>query len=288
MKLTTIRPNVHCLELPINTQNDILTFHGSDIHFDSSYCQRDLLKKHLDIIKAANGYAFFYGDIFDVMGTFMDPRSKAQDIRPEYLKKGKPYLDAIVEDAFNFFKPYAENIVLMGEGNHETNITRRHDTNILDKLTFLLRTVGGITQKGGYAGYMKLIFKMGTTSKPVKIAYHHGKGGNAERSKGILNSQMDAMIYSDADIIVSGHDHNKLHDPSNVSYYLDDNGKICMRRIDWLKLGNYKRNEAEPLMGGYEVEKGYLPKDVGGYFIKFSTRKEKGVQLIERMIYPAQ
>lgn len=283
-----LKPNVHKLHYTVKSGEQLFTFHASDLHFDSKHCRRDLLIKHLDRTKEMGGFVFFYGDIFDVMGTFQDPRSKAQDIRKEYLTS-KPYLDSIVEDAFEFFRPYKDIILLMGRGNHETIIQKRHDTDILDRLAFLLRQDGGVTLTGGYSGYVLFSFThKGTVRSSQRLAYHHGGGGNAQRSKGILHSQLDAMVYSDADIIVSGHDHNKLHDPSNVSYNCDNKGNIKFRQIDWLKLGSYKRNEIDPLMGGWEVEKKFMPKEMGGYFIEFNCIVKGNNYGIERLIYPAQ
>lgn len=165
-----------------------------------------------------------------------------------------------------------------------------HDTNILDRLTWMLRNGGGITETGGYSGFVKFIFKHRTSTQRTStiLAYHHGGGGNAMRSKDVLSSQLDAMVYSNADIIVSGHTHNKIHDPSNVSYYINQHDNIQFRRVDWMKLGNYKRNETDPLMGGYEVEKKFMPKDVGGYWIEFCnerTGKKKDIyETVRRVI----
>lgn len=283
-----LNPNVHKIKKDLQKNESFFTFHASDIHFDSKMCQRELLKKHLDHTIEMGGFAFLYGDIFDVMGTFRDPRSKPQDIRPEYFTQ-KPYLDSIVEDAFEFFRPYKDIILLIGRGNHETNIQKRHDTDLLDRLAFMLRQDGGVTVTGGYSGYVIYCFSLYNTNRvSQRLAYHHGGGGNAQRSKGILHSQLDAMVYSDADIIVSGHDHNKLHDPSNVSYTVDQRGNIKHRRIDWLKLGSYKRNEDSPLYAGFEVERKFMPKAMGGYYIEFKMNVKKDFYGIERLIYPAQ
>ena len=283
-----LKPNVHKVQRDMRANDVLFTYHASDVHFDSKNCHRDLFKKHLTHTQEKEGLCFIYGDLFDVMGTWRDPRSKPSDIRPEYFSQ-KPYLDSVVEDAFEFLRPFKNTVVLIGRGNHETNIQRRHDTDILDRLAFMLRGDGGVTVTGGYSGYVIYNFRFSKNYNSTnRLAYHHGGGGNASRSKGILHSQIDAMMYSDADVIVSGHDHNKLHDPSNVSFSCDAKGNIKHRRIDWIKLGSYKRDDETPLMGGYEVEKKYTPKAMGGYFMEFKCVGGHNNYEIERLIYPAQ
>lgn len=285
MKITKIGGNVLQMHDSPTTRNyELKTLHLSDVHFDSKYCDRELLKKHLTENREKGGYTFIYGDIFDVMGCERDPRAKHSDIRPEYLTNGS-YLDLIVEDAYEFFKDFP-NIIMMSHGNHETNIMKRHDTDVLDRLCYLLRKHGNKTERLGYSGYIWIVINRHASAK---IAFHHGYGGNAPRSKGILRSQMDSLTFSDADVIVSGHDHNKLHD-NNVSYYLSNKGIIKYKKRDWLKLGSYKRNSINPLEGGWEVEKGFMPKDIGGYCIDFyfknSNKKNTPIELSKK-IYEA-
>ena len=51
------------------------TFHMSDIHFDSKSCDREKLKKDLDMCLRDGRHIFIYGDLFDIMCTQSDKRS---------------------------------------------------------------------------------------------------------------------------------------------------------------------------------------------------------------------
>ena len=55
-----------------------------------------------------------------------------------------------------------------------------------------------------------MVSRSGTPSGAAKrrfnIHYHHGYGGGAKRSKGILGADIDQKDFPDADIIVRGHD----------------------------------------------------------------------------------
>jgi hypothetical protein len=219
------------------------------------------------MIKAKNGQVIINGDWFDVMGCYRDPRSKSADIDPKYIQRGRQYIDLVVEDAFEFLRPYKENLLIFNYGNHETSILKHRDTDPLERLVFLLNTIEGKpVQKGSYAGWIKFNLKrnLSKNSLPFLIAYHHGKGGNAKRSKGILYSQMDAMEYPDANLIISGHDHNKIYDPSNVRRRINTHGKTYKDTVHWLKTGSYKKSSDD---FGWEVEKGFTPKRLGGWFV---------------------
>ena len=169
---------------------------------------------------------------------------------------------------------------------------KRHDTNIIDRLCFLLRldSEDCQIQTGGYSGFLELIFKT-NTSNPTSLRnllwYHHGYGGNAFRSKDVLRSQIDSFRVPQADIIVSGHTHNKVHDPSNVRMHLNKKHEIEYRSMDWIKTGSYKRDDETPGVGGWEVEKGFLPTKMGGWFIDFSMKSTKGQRKIVRSVREA-
>lgn len=270
MTLSKVCSNSHILRVKGNSLFLLLI---SDVHFDSLKCDRESLKAHLDETKKRNGKALIIGDLFDVMGSFMDPRSKPEQVRKEYYQKGRSYLDLVIEDAYNFLKPYADNIALISYGNHETNILRRHDTDPIDRLIFLLNMEGEKVMKGSYQGFFNVVMeRKGTNAcSSFTIAYHHGHGG-AKRSKGVLNSQLDTMKYRDADMIISGHDHNKIYDPSNVCIKMNNRFEPYQSSVHWIKLGSYKKSSIDM---GYEVERGYNPSRTGGWFCDLNLKRIK-------------
>lgn len=249
----------------------------SDVHYDSTHCNRKLLKKHLETAKEENRKVFINGDWFDVMGCHGDPRSKPQDIRPEYYSK-RPYLDLVLEDSYNFLKEYADNIAFIGYGNHETSINRRHDTDILERLHYLLSQHNDKIILGEYSGFVKFKFEAlkGGGIKSVMMHYHHGYGGNAKRSKGMLDSQIAGFMYPDADIIIRGHDHMKWHDPSNVRLKVKDSGDVVQTAQHIVKTGSYKDGLENSF--GWENSKGFMPTKLGGWFMDL-TYSKKGVKI---------
>ena len=279
--MISTKPDKQVIQLD-NIDKEVDLFICSDVHYDSLKCDRKSFKAHLDHIKSINGKVLIVGDLFDVMGCYKDPRTKSQDIDPRYLVRDRSYLDVVLDDVYAFLKPYRDNILMISYGNHETAIMRHRDTDIIDRLVYLLNQDSTFTtQKGSYSGwiYLKLYPQLGKSRKVAtfRIAYHHGKGGNAKRSKGILYSQMDAMEYPDANLIVSGHDHNKIYDPSNVRRRMAYQKAIYTYKdtVHWIKTGSYKQSADD---FGWEVEKGFMPKRLGGWFVKLRQSRRTFVR----------
>ena len=90
---------------------------SSDRHWDNPHSDLKLQKQHLNEMLDTNAYMIDCGDLFCLMQGKYDRRSNKSDIRPEHNKEN--YLDAVIDGAIDFFTPYASNILLIGEGNHE-------------------------------------------------------------------------------------------------------------------------------------------------------------------------
>ena len=174
----------------------------SDVHFDSPHCQRDMLRRHLDEAAATGAGILSIGDWFDAMQGKQDPRHTKSDIRPEY--KGNNYIDAIVDDAVKFLEPYREHIIGLGDGNHETAISKKLETDLTGRLARRLQV-----PRLGYSGFVQFRFQRnehgGRTS--VNMYYHHGSGGGGIMTKGTLRVVRQAAWIPDAHILVSGHIH---------------------------------------------------------------------------------
>jgi predicted phosphodiesterase len=245
----------------------------SDIHFDSPNCDRDTLSAHLDQAKADGALVIINGDLFDVMGAYRDPRSKPNEVRPEYYVRGKSYLDAVLEDVVSYFRPYRDNLLQVNTGNHESSVQKHHDTDIIDRFIFMMNLDNALrpVQRGAYQGYINLMLHTaGTMKSSYKIAYNHGSGGGARRSKDILKADLDFARFRNANLIMSGHTHDKLHYPGLVGYELDPKGRVRQVSTDWIKTGSYKKTSADY---GWEVEKGFNPSKMGGYWCHLEQKR---------------
>lgn len=181
----------------------------SDVHFDSRYCDRKLLKRDLDTASRENAFIFIAGDFFDAMQGRKDMRGNYDELRPEH--KVNNYFNAITEDAAEFLKPYQEQIILFGYGNHETAVIRHQQIDLLSMLVGALNSgKEHKIQTGGYGGWVRFMFHSGKVSQgSIKYRYHHGKGASAFASDGIMEDKRQAATAPDADIVHSGHNHNE-------------------------------------------------------------------------------
>jgi hypothetical protein len=246
----------------------------SDVHFDSMKCDRELLTKHLKQAEKKKAFVFINGDFFDVMQGKYDPRRTYEGIRPEYV--GGNYLDLVLEDAVKYLSKF-DLTYFIGEGNHESNIRERMSTDLIDRLIMGLKHEGVNCERGKYKGW--IIYRMKYTGKCVVIKqhFHHGSGGNAPRSKGILNADINIKKYPDADILTRGHDHNKWYLPQVVERLKGrfPNFRREKRKVHVLQTGSYKKlGDA-----GWAVEKGFSEPVLGGWWttIKVDNSNHKKI-----------
>ena len=242
----------------------------SDVHFDSTKCDRDMLKDHLDKALALKASVYVFGDWFDLMQGMYDPRRSYSSLRPEY--KSITYLDDVINDAVEFLEPYKEVLAMVGRGNHETNIEKRLSTSPIDRLVGAL---GGGIMAGPYSGWVQLVYSRNANNHGGRhqrmLHFHHGYGGNAPRSKGVLNVDLDQKEWPDADVIVSGHTHQKWHVPMSVER-ITDRLNTYEDTVHHLKLGSYKKLDR---FAGWEVEKGFQQPRLGGWWMDAELRRTK-------------
>ena len=242
----------------------------SDVHYDSTKCDRDMLKDHLDKALALKASVYIFGDWFDLMQGMYDPRRSYSSLRPEY--KSITYLDDVINDAVEFLEPYREVLAMVGRGNHETNIEKRLSTSPIDRLVGAL---GGGIMAGPYSGWVQLVYSRNANNNGGRhqrmLHFHHGYGGNAPRSKGVLNVDLDQKEWPDADVIVSGHTHQKWHVPMSVER-ITDRLNTYEDTVHHLKLGSYKKLDR---FAGWEVEKGFQQPRLGGWWMDAELRRTK-------------
>lgn len=236
----------------------------SDIHFDHPYCDRKRFFKLMDEAKAQNAQIIFNGDFFCMMQGRADKRSGKDKIRPEH--QGPNYFDLVIDEAADLLAPYADNILLMGDGNHETSILKWNEINPLDRLVTLLEyKTGAKIHRAGYHGFIRLKYRRESGSTRSKIIYHHhGKYGGAV-TLGVLGVKRHASIIPDADVIWTGHTHDLWH-VAMPRLRVNQAGKVKTVDQHHVKTGTFKDEFNRP--GGFGVERLNKPASIGGYWMK--------------------
>ena len=269
--------NVHSLKFKLKTQKDVQSVMLlSDLHFDNPHCDRDLLAKHLDEAKRRGSPVLLIGDSFCAMESSGDLRGsrhlKLSNVLPDYL-------DSIVNDFATWLKPYYSQIAVVGVGNHETSILKRHDTCLVSRLCQLIRSNGGIAQEGGYGGWVRFHFQMyNTVHRSNTLYYHHGFGGGSPstRATNHFTTHYSAQTCGNIDIYAAGHTHWKEAVPVRKAK-LNGKNKVELVDVHYLRLGTYKDEYSSDGLG-FHIEKGRGARSLGGYFVNFTMHKKKGLK----------
>jgi len=241
---------------------------SGDRHFDSARSDRDLQKTDLDEAIKRDALIVDIGDLFDAMQGRNDPRSDYSELRPEYVGAGN-YFNLIVSDAAKFFKPYASNFLMLGKGNHETSVTKKHNVDLTSMLAGeLQKTAKNEIQVGGYGGYIKFGFTIqGTQMRSFNLKYMHGWGGGGPVTRGVIDTHRQAVFLPDAHIVVNGHTHD--------SYYvaiprerISQAGTIYTDLAHFIRTPTYKDDYGDG-SGGWNVETGKPPKPRGCVWLRF-------------------
>jgi hypothetical protein len=210
-----------------------------------------------------------FGDTLDLMGGKFDPRHTKGSIRPEHNRPD--YFDSVVNDAAKWLEPYAKNIVVLGSGNHETAMTKRHEFNPTERLACLLNTrADGRVFNGGYSGWIVFAFaqkyKNRTRSTTLTLNYHHGSS-SGKSSANIASHEKRAAFLPDADVIVTGHAHNCWQDVV-ARQRLGANGTVYRDEQIHVGLSGYKDDTGDG-SEGWANENGFRPRPLGAYWLRF-------------------
>lgn len=210
----------------------------SDIHYDSPDCDRETLKKHLDFCLKDGRYILFGGDLFDAI--LLKDQKRAV---PHLLENTDAQLNKKLDDIYNFLKPYQKQILFMGRGNHEESIIKYNGLDVLSMLATMLNM--GQEHKilvGNYANFIRFTFKKPSDRKEFHydLFQHHGAGGAAPQTKGMLDFQQIAK-GTNADLIWLGHKHQSLIDYSTPIMFIDRNGEVILKNRQCIMTPSYQK-----------------------------------------------
>lgn len=258
--------NIHRINIDLNHVGDeqrVLLM--SDVHWDNPKCNREKLIAHLEEAKAYNAPVIDNGDFFCAMQGKWDGRANKSDLRPEH--QTSLYLDSLIDTACEFWKPYLHLLTVRGQGNHETAIIKRHETDLTQRLTERLRAAGASDVKlGGYSGWVVFQTNYRGRIKPIKLHYHHGHGGGGPVTRGVIQTNRQAVYLADADIVFTGHTHDAWQVPIARVRLNADNTLVEHTRQTHVRVAGYKEEYGDGY-GGWHVERGGPPKPVGSAWL---------------------
>lgn len=241
----------------------------SDQHWDNPHCLRDMYQRHLDQAVERRAAIIMVGDLFCLMQGKYDPRHAKKDVRPEH--DVPHYLDAVIKDCADFHKPYARNMTVVGMGNHEFHILKRHETNPTERFCqALYDSTGHKVYNGLYGGWIQFMFrgKDAKKSQSCTMKYHHGHGGGGIVTKGMIQMQR-RQTFVNADIHVSGHIHERNYSDW-IREQITSQGVYQKSLQCHLCTGTYKDDYADGALS-WEANRGQPPKPQGAWWLRFYT-----------------
>lgn len=265
----------------------------ADQHWDNPKSNRQLQLEHLQQAKERNAAVMSAGDYFCLMQGKFDKRSNKSAIRPEHNVDN--YIDAVLDSGADWLAPYADMYTVIATGNHEEGVNKRSETNIIDRFCGLLY---GKTKQtvynGGYSGYIILKFRNGVGrsahTNSIVLRYEHGSGGAAPVTGGVIEAHRKGLYFPDADILVSGHNHNSWM----VEYARQriDARRGCIKNDiqTHIKVPSYKDGYGDGY-SSWEATVGMPPKPGGAYWLRFylkpnySSNSQGNLRSIQQIYY---
>lgn len=197
----------------------------TDLHIDAPDHDRDLLLRDLEKAKKLNARILIGSEIFS-------------NILPKDLKRytrgrDRHNIDApinrAVKEAVDTLAPYVNLIDGIGIGNHDTAIIKYHGfdpaLSVIERL--MMKRDDNLPRiiHMGYTGMFQIVFENGHHRAKDIWWYHHGKGGGAPVTKGMIDINRICQSWF-ADVYWLGHKHTSISDNSLRMGYLNKEGTL--------------------------------------------------------------
>jgi len=232
-----------------------------DLHLDSAYCDRAALKYTLDQAVEHDAPIVILGDVFDAMQSKGDRRANKAALMERYHGRDD-YLNAMLEDAESFLAPYAKHVWIMLHGNHDADMTKYHEVDLLRLLAVTLNRSGASIATPGYQTHvaLKLSHSTSTTSDLVFGWLTHGSGGSSPVTGGVIGASRRAMYVPQADFFASGHLHRDWVFPTG-QVRVGRSGRVFKQRVPHVQVGAWKDESSSA--ASWANQKGMMPFPVG-------------------------
>lgn len=248
----------------------------SDIHFDHPKCRRDLLQDHIEQAINQGAKILINGDFFCLMQGKYDKRANKQDIRPEHI--GPNYFDLVVNEAVEWWAKYADHLLFVGYGNHETSVIKRNEIDMTERFVSTLNyKTGANVLNGGYAGWIVFSVNRGksNTYRKFFMKYHHGHGGGGVVTKGVIQHQRMGAQVDGADVLWMGHVHELYHHINIKETISRAKPYHNKQRIQHdIRTSTYK-DEFTDGSFGWHIERGAYGKPIGGYLMQLNYERDR-------------
>ena len=244
-----------------------------DEHWDSPECYLKLLLQHLDECRERNGLWISNGDLWDAISSRDDRRGSKGTLREEHCKTN--YLDQLVDDAIDTFRPYLGMLIYIGTGNHEQKITIQKETDLTarfcEKANAIRKETGiGPIHRAGYAGAIRFQFNLYTSRLSHSAWFQHGNS-SGQVTKGVIGTGRRAAAVHGMSLYVTSHIHEQWCLNNSIVRLNDSTGRIEQHKAVHVQLGSYKSDfRPDGAATWYTMMTGgSSPKPIGGSWLRF-------------------
>ena len=261
----------------------------SDLHIGAADLAYHKLKGELQEAKERGDRILVNGDVFDAILPGDRKRFVADVLHPRLIGR-RDIMTAAIDMAVELLGPVVEHIDMLGVGNHDTAVEKYHSFDpvnaLIDKLHGCLpRKSKHKISYGGYGGFVR--YSVGIDdkhkhSRNLVIGYHHGHGGAAPVTKGMIDFNR-LQTWMDADVYWIGHKHNKWAAESVRVYcpHRNDSVKPVLKQVRQIHTGSYYQtyhgqSQASVRQNGrrasYASDAAMAPQGMGGIRLVCSYR----------------
>lgn len=210
----------------------------SDIHGDSPEFDKLSFVEHATYCLKDQRYMLFGGDMFDAI-----IRTDHKRAVNSLLEKGDNQLNIKLDKLYELLKPYQNQILFFGRGNHEESVLKYNGIDLLELLAKMLNA--GREHKimvGNYANFLRFNFRdsRGKSAAHYDIFQHHGMGASAPVTKGMIDFNRIAKGVN-ADLIWCGHKHQAVIDASDPIMYVAPNGSVVLKNRQCIMTPSYQK-----------------------------------------------
>jgi hypothetical protein len=248
----------------------------ADNHHDNPSADHAMEKRLLDKALERDAIIISVGDTLDLMQGKGDKRSAKSALRSSLLSDS--YFDKVIEQAADFYAPYASHWAVLATGNHESAWERHHESSPTQHLVRAMKdraesNVGA----GGYGGFIKFQMQLGNNRLAYTMKYQHGTGGSgAMMSFGVLDTRRMFSWLEGVDSIVISHLHTSNVVGVTRQFLNCHNGvyRVENRHCDLIRVGTTK-DAWKDGSAGWEVEKGFGPSPMRQKWVRLFVQYEQ-------------
>jgi hypothetical protein len=127
-----------------------------------------LIEKELKHAKDIGAKILINGDVFDAIMPGDRKRYRANNLHPRMFQAGDDMIGESIRWAIEILQPYKDNILMIGDGNHDDAVARYHHIEPVKHLVIALNGPGAAKIKyGGYHGFIHIKMPVSeVTGKP--------------------------------------------------------------------------------------------------------------------------